>query len=106
MKPIGNLIVNHIDRVGLNCTRSNLEICTQSINSRKSKKRIIDEESNYSSQHRGVYFFPERGKYVARITINYKTKHLGIFSTEKEAAEAYNIAVKTLIGEDYPLNDI
>lgn len=37
----------------------------------------------------GVYMHADYAKYCARITINYKQKHLGIFATKEEAYAAY-----------------
>ena len=45
-------------------------------------------QKNNTSGYPGVYFHKDANKYVAQIRVNGKTKHLGIFSTTREAAEA------------------
>lgn len=45
-----------------------------------------------SSIYRGVTYFKERNKWVAKIWINGKPKHIGIFKTELEAHYAYEEA--------------
>ena len=44
--------------------------------------------AQFTSKHKGVHFHKASGKYQARITIDGKQKHLGLFNSELEAAEA------------------
>ena len=44
--------------------------------------------ARFTSEFKGVSFHKARNKYQAYITINGKKKHLGLFTTELEAAEA------------------
>lgn len=61
---------------------------------------------NSTSKYKGVCWFKTREKWVARIMINGKTKHLGYFLDELDAALAYNEAAKELFGEYAHINDI
>lgn len=47
---------------------------------------------NNNSGYRGVSFDKRRNLWAAEITINYKKKHLGRFSTPEQAAKAYDQA--------------
>jgi len=45
----------------------------------------------------GVYFHKPSGKFVARLAINGKTKHLGLFPTAEEAFQVYKLAKEAQI---------
>lgn len=93
--------VDHIDHDGLNNCRCNLRLATniENIrNSRPSKNNIVG--------YKGVGFMPKVSKYRARIRINRKEKHLGMFDSANEAAMAYNNAAKLNFGEFAYLNVI
>jgi len=47
-------------------------------------------QKNNTTGHIGVTFNKNANKYQAQLTINEKSKYIGIFSTAKEAAEAVN----------------
>ena len=47
-----------------------------------------------------------RNKWRARITINGKTMHLGLFASAIEAARAYNEKAKELFGDFANLNEV
>jgi hypothetical protein len=49
----------------------------------------IRTEDKCTSKHKGVSFIKARNKWWARITIEGKQTHLGYYSTELEAKEAY-----------------
>lgn len=59
-----------------------------------------------SSKYKGVDFNKNRKFYRARIAVNYKRIYLGVFSTQEEAALAYNEAAKKYFGEFAVLNVI
>jgi hypothetical protein len=92
MRPRQGFIVNHIDRDGLNNTRDNLQILTQSEHSRLSSRR-----KDATLQYRGVQKH-KSGRFRAQIRINGKNYHLGYFKTEVEAAQAWNDAGERMLG--------
>lgn len=81
------LCVDHQDGNKLNNSIKNLRWCNYAENNMNRKKR-----DNTSSIYKGVCWHEQRGKWISSIQINGRTKHLGYFINEKEAAEAYNKA--------------
>lgn len=77
-------IVNHLDENKLNNNLENLEITTNRKNISYSK-----DKTKTSSKYLGVYYHKPNKKWLSRIRINGKYKHLGYFSTEGEAGLAY-----------------
>ena len=101
IQPPAGFVVNHIDRDGLNNTRDNLESMTQGRHSRLSSRR-----KNAKGKYRGVYQRTSNSFYAA-IWVNYEKHYLGIFSSEVEAALAYNEAGKQLLGiGNFIMNEI
>ena len=60
----------------------------------------------YTSKYKGVCWHKSANSWMAQIQSFGKSKYLGCFSTEKEAAEAYNAAAKEKWGEFAFLNEI
>ena len=82
-KPSGyKLVVNHIDINRENNNLYNLEIITQRENT--NQKHIKS-----SSKYTGVSWDKKGKKWRSYILINGRKKHLGFFTDEKEAAQAY-----------------
>ena len=88
-------IVDHINRNTLDNRKINLRICTQSNNCANSVSCIK------SSKYKGVSVckHTKKKKYKAQITKDKKTRTIGRFYTEKEAAKAYDIVAKELHGK-------
>lgn len=84
------LVVNHKDFNKLNNNEKNLEVVTMRENS--NLKHIKS-----SSQYVGVHFCNSKTKWVSRIWTNGKKKHLGYFTNEPEASNAYQQALKDLL---------
>ncbi len=81
--------IDHIDRNPLNNTRQNLRICTHAQNKGNNKLYSIP---NKSSQYRGVTFSKKKNKWVAQIRAHGQSKFLGHFTSEADAARAYDKA--------------
>lgn len=86
--------VDHINGAGWNNFRSNIRTCTQQQNNCNARKRK-DNTSGYP----GVYWNKRRQKWVARIGVNGKRKHLGYFDDKEEAEEVYKAACIKYFGE-------
>jgi hypothetical protein len=76
--------IDHIDRNRSNNNIDNLRLATRNQNERNKVRK-------------GYRF--EAGKWRAKITINGKDKHLGMFDTEEQARLAYLTAAKPIHGE-------
>lgn len=95
------MVVDHIDGDGLDNRRSNLRVCTVSQNSMNSHTN-----KSGSSKYKGVSFIGAKLRFRATILKDGKSKHLGLFNNEVDAAEAYNKAAMELFGEFAKLNII
>ena len=80
--------VDHIDGHKQNNCLENLRFATHSENSRNSMKTNLAR----SSMYKGVYLNKPAKKWMAYIRIIGKLKNLGYYTSEREAAEAYNAA--------------
>lgn len=98
MRALPAVQVDHIDRDRLNNTRANLRLATSQQNSFNQKAR-----SRQGLQFKGT-FLTSSGYYGAHIKFNYQLLHLGVFSTERDAAIAYDIKARELFGEFASLN--
>lgn len=92
-QPTGK-IVDHIDRVRTNNKWSNLRLATIAQNSANQSIRVDNQTG-----HKGVSFKKQTGRWLARITTEGKTNHLGYFDTKEEAASAYMAASLDIHGE-------
>jgi len=86
--------IDHINGDKLDNRRCNLRICTQRENTRNSRAR-----SDNSSGVPGVFWSPERNKWVAQITDDGKRIHLGRFENKEAAIEAKLLAERNLYGQ-------
>lgn len=94
-----NLKTDHINGNTLDNRKSNLRICTNAENCRNQNK-----SNNTTSKWKGVSWHKGTTCWQARIKINWKLIHLGIWNTEEEAAKAYDIAALKYHGEFARLN--
>ena len=97
------IMVDHKNHNGLDNRRENLRACNDSQN--HGNEQI---GKGYSSHYKGVSFLKRRTHLLtpwgAQIRINKKLIYLGVFSTEEEAAQAYNAAALHYFGEFAYLN--
>lgn len=92
-------IVDHKDGNPLNNRRSNLRKATISQNN-------ANRKATGSSQYLGVSISNDKKKWVANICCDHKKHYLGRYSSEKDAAKAYNEAAKRFHGEFAKLNRV
>ena len=88
-----NLVVDHINGNPADNNLQNLQTITHRENTSKDKK-------NGSSKYTGVYWNKANKKWRSRIYTKNKTKHLGYFTNELEASEAYQKELKIIIIEE------
>jgi hypothetical protein len=93
-----NLLVDHIDRDGLNCVRQNMRLATKSQNNGNS----IGNSSIRTTPFKGIQKFGSR--WQSKIWPNGKCINLGMFSTPEAAARAYDAAALKNFGEFASLN--
>ncbi len=94
--------VDHINQNKLDNRKENLRICTMQQNLFNRKKL---NKSSSTSKFKGV-MKRESNRYEASIKFNGISKYLGRFSSEKQAAKAYNQKAVELFGEFALLNTI
>jgi len=87
-------MIDHINRNGLDNRRENLRLATNRQNQGNREKL------RGTSQYKGVRRCTDCNRWRASI----KSIHLGLFSSEEEAAKAYDKAAKEYYGEFAKLN--
>lgn len=101
--PLGKK-VDHINGDALDNRKCNLRICTQAQNLRNQKL-----SKGNTSGYKGVSFMKSgrrQKRWVVKIVLDYKQKHVGYFATKEEGARAYNKAATKLFGEYANLNKV
>jgi hypothetical protein len=93
--------IDHIDRCGGNNQKNNLRIATSSQNM---MNRCAAR--NTTSKYKGVYLKRKNNRWAAQIKFEKHRLHIGYFSTEDEAALAYNKKAIELHGEFASLNNV
>lgn len=91
-------MVDHISGNRLDNRRENLRFATAQQNNANSKSKIG------TSTYKGVSFDSSRSLWISSIQVDGKTKHLGRFKSEVQAAEAYDDASYEQYGEFARLN--
>jgi hypothetical protein len=95
-----DIVIDHIDRNGLNNCKCNLRPATRTQNKWNSRRGF----NTGTSKYKGVFMDRRRGKYRAVLSIDGKRKHLGYFNDELDAAKAYDTAAKLHRGQFAALN--
>jgi hypothetical protein len=91
--------VDHINgNTSLNL-RENLRVCNHKNNSRNQRGTI-----GASSAYKGVCWHSRDKVWQSRIKVDYKYKHLGYFTSELDAAHAYDTAALKYFGQFARLN--
>lgn len=102
MKASIDEFIDHIDRNTLNNCKGNLRSATPSQNSGNRKSN----NNQVNSKYKGVGWSKQRKRWYARLGGDGPDRWLGQFSTEIEAAIAYNKAAKEYFGDFALLNDV
>lgn len=87
-------VVDHINGNTLDNRKRNLRLCLHKENVRN--QRLHPDKLQ---KYRGVDYMKSKEKYRARITVDGKEIHLGLFDTDVEASSAYKKASKKLFGK-------
>ncbi len=82
------ILVDHKDLNGLNNCRSNIRIATGTENQANKIKCRTRAGRPLTSKYKGVSLHAD-GKWVAQIKRDGIVRHLGLFTSEREAAEVY-----------------
>lgn len=99
--PYGS-VVDHEDNNPLNNCRSNLRVCTQADNLANTRKPRVKSTSKYKGVHRHTV----NDRWIAQISVGNRTKYIGSFINEDEAALAYNRVATEVYGEFAHLNKV
>jgi hypothetical protein len=86
--------IDHIDGNRSNNLIDNLREANNAQNNRNTSLR-----STNTTGFKGVSYYTSIKRYVAKITVNYKSIHIGCFDTPEEANEAYKKAALELHGD-------
>mgnify|MGYP001615685995 CR=1 FL=1 len=92
---------DHINGDGRDNRRENLRICTPAENIRNQR---ANKRTGRTAKYKGTFFVKELGKWKAVIGINRGTKYLGLFTSEIDAARAYDAKARELFGAFARLN--
>lgn len=95
----GGDMIDHIDGDGLNNQRSNLRLCTDSLNG-------ANRRPNKGKRFKGITFMPSYKKWMARVQVQKKRFTIGFFDSEFDAAKAYNESALKAFGEYARLNEV
>lgn len=95
------VVVDHINRDGLDNRRENLRICTVAENMRNTRARFAS-----TSPYKGVYWHAGDEKWAAEIQVDGKKVHLGKYNDERAAAVIHNLAAAVYHGEFANLNQV
>jgi len=87
--------VDHLNGDGLDNQRENLRACSTAQNNMNRAKR----RRRSSSTYKGVCWHTRYGRFQAEIKLNGKSKFLGMFETEVDAALAYDAAAREHFGQ-------
>ena len=91
--------VDHLNGDGLDCQRANMRLCSRSEN-----QQNTPAYRGNGSGFKGVERFDGGEKWRARIRVDGKQRHLGLFNSKEDAARTYDVAARLYFGEHARLN--
>ena len=91
--------VDHINGNGLDNRKANLRLCTAAENCANARPM-----TGKASRFKGVDWHSQAGKWRAKIKSDRRTRHIGLFRSEAEAATAYDQEARALFGQFAKLN--
>jgi len=94
------MVIDHVNRDGMDNRRANLRAATHSQNMCNRKKAARASYSKY----KGVSWRKKTGNWQVRIKFKKKGIHLGTFSSEIDTAKSYDRAARKYHGEFASLN--
>lgn len=92
--------IDHKDGNKFNYQLSNLRSATHQQNGMNRGR----QKNNLTSQYKGVFWNSQHKKWHAKISLDRKSTHCGLFSSEIEAAKSYDNKAKVLFGKFAKLN--
>lgn len=96
--------VDHINGNGLDNRRANLRLCKRKENNRNRTKGLERAGRTCSSRYKGVCWKRAKSTWVAQISVDGVSRHLGYYACEVDAARAYDKAAAEHYGEFARLN--
>jgi hypothetical protein len=97
-------VADHVNGDPLDNRTCNLRLATRGQNGANAGPNRL--KSGKTSQYKGVSWATAKNKWLANIHVNGRTRYLGRFDDEKEAARVYNRAAVEAWGEFARLNDV
>ena len=100
MNAPAGLFIDHINYNGLDNRKANLRFASRTQNNRHTRRTLNPGKSKF----KGVSWYNREKRWVVRITANGRTRYVGYFKDEIEAAKAYDHATKKYHREFAALN--
>jgi len=89
-----DVLIDHINRNGLDCRRENMRPATTGQNNANARKHV-----GSVSPYKGVSWQSRSGKWRANVACDGRRIHCGYFEHAEDAARAYDVAALALWGE-------
>ena len=93
---------DHINHNGIDNRRCNLRVCTNQQNQYNQRRGV----GKKTSQYKGVHFISHTNKWCAQAGHSGTQRYVGCYTTEIDAAKAYDIKAKELFRDFAYLNII